>query len=174
MNYSFILSYFPQLVVHSAHKVNAKPVWQSLDHVRDTLGPVYTCKRHRVPRVRRLASHEHVGRFIICWVACKIPTKICNCVSFYVCFRVMWQLYPFILSEYVSSITNFWKEMNKSVVQRINIIVYAYATDKLNTLKVPSQLRWRFRFWARKRKLLGKRGAVTWFPWYFRRSFHKT
>ena len=38
--------------------------------------------------------------------------------------------------------------MNRSVVQGIKIILYAYATENLNTCKVPSQLRWRFRFWS--------------------------
>ena len=49
--------------------------------------------------------------------------------------------------------------MNKSVVQRIRILVYAYATDKLNTLKLPSQLRWRFRFWSAQKQTAGEEGC---------------
>lgn len=40
---------------------------------------------------------------------------------------------PLFLAIYVSSITNFLKEVNSSVMQRIKISVYVYATDKLNT-----------------------------------------
>ena len=52
-------------------------------------------------------------------------------------------------------------------MQRIKIYVYVYATDKWNTCKVTSQLRWRFRFWSAQEEAAWGEGCGHLISWVF-------